>query len=303
MKTNTASNNLAAQFSTALLMRIGSKEKIEHCYQEKKLAFGCAANWADYAKSGNYVTGDQLECIFAHVRNDDPRLSDLRDSHGLPMGNHVEILKRIDDQTSFLRYTPTLMVPALCFFSFNEKMIAREVDGIVPIFPKTIIFDLEKYRTNMKYRKDDAAFLLITNPVFFFEELHLQIRKAIQDNSDKLTTERYYDSGQPVDVFCNEVNYQKYKVGELFFDDAHAPSEELFWKAGRYSWQHEVRVIVANINFKNLYGVGKHDYKSCSFEVKLPHFQEYSEIYLAKDVSSIQFYKVRKEGEILYSIC
>ncbi len=116
MNVDSKSNKLTANFSTGMLMWVGSKERLEKCYREKKLEFSCAANWVDYAQNGNFVTGDYLECIFAHVNNDDPRLSDLRDSHGLPMGNHIEILRRSDDQTSYLRYTPTLMVPLFDFF-------------------------------------------------------------------------------------------------------------------------------------------------------------------------------------------
>ena len=304
MNVDSKSNKLTANFSTGMLMRVGSKERLERCYREKKLEFSCAANWVDYAQNGNSVTGDYLECIFAHVNNDDPRLSDLRDSHGLPMGNHIEILRRSDDQTSYLRYTPTLMVPALCFFSFGEKLLSQKADGLMPTLPQTISFDLGKYRANMKYAKDEAAFLFITNPCRFFEELRCQVKKAIRNNSDYLTTERYYSNGMAVDLFCNEVDYHKYNVDELFYDDTHVPSKELFWKTKKYEWQHEVRVIIANINFKSLFGVGKYDYRKCYLEVELPRFQEYSEIYSAADVERVHFYTLPGQGDaIFYSIC
>ena len=82
----------------------------------------------------------------------------------------------------------------------------------------------------MKYTKDEAAFLFITDPRRFFEDLRCQVKKAIRNNSDYLTTERYYSNGMAVDLFCNEVDYHKYNVDELFYDDTHVPSEELFWK-------------------------------------------------------------------------
>lgn len=304
MNVDSKSNKLTANFSTGMLMRVGSKERLEKCYREKKLEFSCAANWVDYAQNGNSVTGDYLECIFAHVNNDDPRLSDLRDFHGLPLGNHIEILRRSDDQTSYLRYTPTLMVPALCFFSFGEKLLSQKADGLMPTLPRTISFDLGKYRASMKYAKDEAAFLFITDPCRFFEDLRCQVKKAIRNNSDYLTTERYYSNGMAVDLFCNEVDYHKYNVDELFYDDTHVPSEELFWKTKKYEWQHEVRVIIANINFKSLFGVGKYDYRKCYLEVELPRFQEYSEIYSAADVERVHFYKLPGQGDaIFYSIC
>lgn len=82
-------------------------------------------------------------------------------------------------------------------------------------------------------------------------------------------------------------NNGKYNADELFYDDTHVPSEELFWKTKKYAWQQEVRVIIANINFKSLFGVGKHDYRKCYLEVELPHFQEYAEIYSAIDVEQM----------------
>ena len=104
----------------------------------------------------------------------------------------------------------------------------------MPTLPQTISFDLGKYRANMKYAKDEATFLFITNPCRFFEELRCQVKKAIRNNSDYLTTERYYSNGMAVDLFCNEVDYHKYNVDELFYDDTHVPSEELFWKTKKY---------------------------------------------------------------------
>ena len=35
MKTDSKSNKLTANFSTGMLMRVGSKETIERCYREK----------------------------------------------------------------------------------------------------------------------------------------------------------------------------------------------------------------------------------------------------------------------------
>lgn len=53
MNVDSKSNKLTANFSTGMLMRIGSKERLEKCYREKKLEFSCAANWVDYAQNGN----------------------------------------------------------------------------------------------------------------------------------------------------------------------------------------------------------------------------------------------------------
>lgn len=66
---------LQSHFSTILLMRLGSTKRIEQCYNTRTLSFGCAANWVDYSKTGDKVTGDQLECVFAHLKNGDSRMN------------------------------------------------------------------------------------------------------------------------------------------------------------------------------------------------------------------------------------
>lgn len=38
MNVDSKSNKLTANFSTGMLMRVGSKERLEKCYREKKLA-------------------------------------------------------------------------------------------------------------------------------------------------------------------------------------------------------------------------------------------------------------------------
>lgn len=66
---------LQSHFSTILLMRLGSTKRIEQCYNTRTLSFGCAANWVDYSKTGDKVTGDQLECVFARLKNGDSRMN------------------------------------------------------------------------------------------------------------------------------------------------------------------------------------------------------------------------------------
>ena len=103
---------LQSHFSTILLMRLGSTKRIEQCYNTRTLSFGCAANWVDYSKTGDKVTGDQLECVFAHLKNGDSRMN-VKDSHGIPMGNHLETLYDPRTDTYYLRFIPTLLTPRL----------------------------------------------------------------------------------------------------------------------------------------------------------------------------------------------
>ena len=117
---------LQSHFSTILLMRLGSTKRIEQCYNTRTLSFGCAANWVDYSKTGDKVTGDQLECVFAHLKNGDSRMN-VKDSHGIPMGNHLETLYDPRTDTYYLRFIPTLLTPAMCFYSFDAAKVAANV--------------------------------------------------------------------------------------------------------------------------------------------------------------------------------
>ena len=111
---------LQSHFSTILLMRLGSTKRIEQCFNTRTLSFGCAANWVDYSKTGDKVTGDQLECVFAHLKNGDSRMN-VKDSHGIPMGNHLETLYDPRTDTYYLRFIPTLLTPAMCFYSSTQR--------------------------------------------------------------------------------------------------------------------------------------------------------------------------------------
>ena len=161
---------LQSHFSTILLMRLGSTKRIEQCYNTRTLSFGCAANWVDYSKTGDKVTGDQLECVFAHLKNGDSRMN-VKDSHGIPMGNHLETLYDPRTDTYYLRFIPTLLTPAMCFYSFDAAKVAAINDGKMPIFPHMVSFLPDRYLDEMCYRKDTASFLFINDPKKFFEEL------------------------------------------------------------------------------------------------------------------------------------
>lgn len=270
-------------------MRIDSTVRIQECYRERKLSFSCAANWVDYAMKGNYVTGNFFECVFAHLPVWDKRLYELKDSHGLPMGRHAFILHRRDLPTAYICYIPTLLTPAMCFFSFSAEHKKNAPNRNIPALHGIPLLDLHRYRADMNYSCEDSSFLFIIDFSSFYEELKAAIPIAVQHNADILTTERYYENGQTVELFMDEVDYHRHDVNDLYFDDAFTPGEELFWKAPRYSWQSELRFTIANINFKQFYDPAQYDYRKNRLDVYLPHLQEYSIIAPASEVTSVEF--------------
>lgn len=166
--------SITGNFQTSLLMRVGSRESIENCYKTKTLQFGCAANWLDYALTcKNKSTGDIFECVFARVFKNDPRITSMKDSRGNPMGDHLLVLENESENISILRYVPTILLPVMCFYSFNVKKIIHKVDLANHPF-KWFAFNLDEYCKIMDYNNDEASFLFITDPVRFFEELKTQ---------------------------------------------------------------------------------------------------------------------------------
>ena len=68
-----------------LLMRVDKTKNINEDFEHNRLTFSCAANWLDYVlKEHNQTIGDLYECIFAHLKRDDPRIHHVKNSHGEP---------------------------------------------------------------------------------------------------------------------------------------------------------------------------------------------------------------------------
>lgn len=116
----------------------------------------------------------------------------VKDSHGIPMGNHLETLYDPRTDTYYLRFIPTLLTPTMCFYSFDATKVAAMNDGKMPIFPHVVSFLPDRYLDEMCYEKDTASFLFINSPEKFFEELKEQVPIAIKQNENILTTDRYY---------------------------------------------------------------------------------------------------------------
>lgn len=275
--------------TTTLLMRIGQTSKIEECYDTKTLQFSCAANWFDYAmKKGNKTTGDIFECVFAHLPKGDPRINGVTDFRGKPMGSHLLIAENKTDGSALLRLIPTILTPATCFFTFNVEQIFQEMNQTTP-FTSWFAFDLDRYRNSMEYRAEDSSYLFIKDPFAFFEDLKEAIPQAVAAQKDILTSKRFYEEFDPSKpLLFRNVDYNMYTETSPFYD-YRENREELFWKLPEYAWQSELRIAIPNINFSQDYFPEEYDYKKNILNIHLPHFQEYSLVFSAKEAHSLYF--------------
>lgn len=275
--------------TTSLLMRVGNSKVIQKCYDEKTIQFGCAANWLDYAlKYKNQAVGDYYECVFAHIPKGDARVNSITDIHGKPMGDHLLILENQRDGSSLLRLIPTILMPTICFFSFNVQRIRKQMDKEGEA-TKWFAFDLDAYREDMEYQ-DDASFLFITDPVSFFQDLKESIPISVEKNKKNLTSKRFYSGFNPQEPFIfRDVDYHHYTDDRPFFD-YQDNREELFWKLPKYEQQSELRIAISHLNFVQTYDPSlEYDYNKNKLDIFLPHFQEYAMIVPASKAHSLYF--------------
>lgn len=284
--------------TTSLLLRVGRTETIFRCYNRKYVEFGCAANWIDYAlKTKNVSTGDYWECIFAHLPNDDSRLNVL-DSHGIPMKDNLFMLYDDKDNSWYLRFMPTILMPALCFYTFDKNFIIENLDSNDT---NKCCFQFDKYAKAMEY-EDDYAYLLIKDPLKFFQELITEIPKSIERYGARLSSECFYKGFNPKEpCLAQKIDYNKFPNGYFSFQENY--SEEIFWKRKNYEWQSEARFVIPHIHFKQKYFENKqYKQKKNTLRISLPSLQTYAEVYSSKDAHGIAFERGLSNSDIHYYI-
>lgn len=277
-------SKMNSHFNASVLLRVGRKETIKECWEKNKLLFGCAANWVHYAKSGNLTTGDPYECVFSRI----PKGKDigLFDQYGHRIEDN---LQRFSDEKDpyfeFLRYVPTMLTPALCFYSLSHASL----DDNFLMLDQTRnmrTFYADKYAQYMGYTNIEIGVLLIRNLQDFFDELKKQIPLAIQNNQHNLTQKRYYVSGSPKEIlFANVIDYSRHRRFDIFEEDP-TPPEELFWKFPEYKKQAELRIIIPHWNFIQPYDPLKpeeYDDKKNYLAVYLPQLHSYASLFIPSE--------------------
>ena len=148
---------LESHFNASVLLRIGHKNSIKDCWDNNRLSFGCAANWIHYANKGNVTTGDSCECVFSRIPKG--KAVDLFDRNGKRIeANLQRFLDDKDPNFEFLRYVPTMLTPALCFYSLSH---ATPDDGLF-VWDETRnmpVFRADRYAQYMGYANKEMGVL------------------------------------------------------------------------------------------------------------------------------------------------
>ena len=117
-------------------------------------------------KQATKVTGDQLECVFAHLKSGDSRMN-VKIHTVSPWEITLKPYMTPRTDTYYLRFIPTLLTPAMCFYSFDAAKVAAINDGKMPIFPHVVSFCLIGTWMKCATEKDTASFLFINDPKKF----------------------------------------------------------------------------------------------------------------------------------------
>ena len=270
---------LCGSLSKAPLLRVDSIKNIEECWDSHSLQFSCAANWIQYANTKNRTIGDAYECVFSRIPQNKSVL--IRDCYGIPLENNIQTITDTEyPEYKFLRYVPTMLIPAMCFFSFagikpNGNFYIKGNDG-------QNRFYLDKYAQFMGYKLEDAGFLYIHDVGSFIKELQEQIPSAVAKNINNLTQNRFYLPLPKNEwLFAKEICYGRHQRTEVFDEKPTSP-DELFWKFPEYEEQHESRLIIPHWNFFQEYDprkTEKYVAEKNKLRVQLPHLHEYAKFF------------------------
>ena len=173
------------------MLRVGRTEQMQLEFEKGELTFSCAANWINKAL-GPYNDGsisDMYECVFAHLKDNNKPIK-IKDSHGMPMGDNLLEFKNQSDGTCWLRFVPTILTPALCFYATNREKIITELKLLGNKNTSEFYFRLDCYCKSMGYRIEDASYLIIEDVQAFLDELKEQIPIAVKNNSGNLDSNR-----------------------------------------------------------------------------------------------------------------
>ena len=269
------------KFHCGVLIRVGSTEKILDQYENRYLRFGCPANWINYANTHRDGLADEYEGVFAHVKQDDPRLSMICDD-GYPL-NHRRSLwnKLMSDGTVYARYVFSCLVPAICFYSIDVKDAAKHF-GIEGNDDKWLRADLQPYYKALGIDVAESSVLVVWRPGELIEELRLEIPKVIgaAGNVDK----RRFDARNALTV--KYVNYDL-DIDKEFWE-LH-PYDELFRKRMEYKRQREARMIIPNAPFMRDPVYRPEMYYDNELSVPVPGVQSYARVVPASKCKMIQF--------------
>ena len=272
------------------ILRVDDYREISELYKNNKIKFSCPANWCNYADSqkDNFI-GDQLECVFAHLKPDDYRIPDIES-----LGDTIRRLEDDHDGSYYYQYTPILVTPSFCFFQYDVEL----EEG------NELEMDLNNYSETLgKNDISSLGFLSIYDAKAFEDELYRQVPKAVSSSKNIISdgSGRFvnsFDEDHPINY--NNIDYFKYDCDDFYYELTNEHLE-MWRKSSRYSFQHEGRITIPHVTFKQEYRDENYCYKLNQLYVDLQNLHNYAELYKGNALSKIVFKK--ENGKIKICFC
>ena len=281
-------------FGSGLMLRLGKTEEIEKQFNEGYLRFSCPANWINYAINHPDGIADKYEGVFAHVKKNDPRLSTPGDD-GVPLNKYHSLWNdEGPDDTLYVRYVFSCLVPAICFYSIDLKDVANHF-GMQKQNNWWLKIDLKPYYNAMGIKPEESSVLIIRYPGKLWEELRREIPNAVKKAVNIFKED--FDVNNPLAI--RYVHYDL-DINKIFWE-LH-PYDELFRKRPEYIAQCEARIIIPNASFMRDPVSLPEMYYDNEMIVPVPGIKEYSSICQVSKCSRILLKDI-PEDRSNYTVC
>ena len=275
-------------FKSGVMLRLGKTKEIEKQYNEGYLRFSCAANWINYARINPSIgVADKYEGVFAHVKRDDPRLATLGDD-GVPLNSGRSLwCDKGPDDTLYVRYAFSCLVPAICFYSLDVKDVVKHFK-VAGKRDECVMVDLRQYYNAMGIDRNEYSILAIYDPWSLDKDLRREIPEVI-DKAENIDKHNFQEDNPLAGEYVNYDLDIKKEFWELY------PYDELFRKRPEYEKQREARFIIPNATFMRDPVFRPDLYQDNELNVPVPNIKKYSMIVPASEKNTMAFTNISED--------
>lgn len=218
------------------LFKFGEQKWIDKLINGE-VSFSSIGSFIEQAKvSKNDIQGDEFEGVFAKLNKNDQRINLMKQK----LKEDLEIIEEGD--YVYLRRHSSKLIPVYCFYGYTIGNAIEEND-IKHEGKQKLRLDFDE-RLYEGFSRTITVDNLVTYP-FRFTQLHMQPWPFIIriDKSCRLNNLEYE---------MKRIDYDTLKK-KTFFIEPTDFYEELFLKSSKYSYQHEVRIILRNKKLKDIF--------------------------------------------------
>lgn len=219
-----------------ILFRFGEQRWIDK-FIDGDMSFSCAGAFIHQAlKTGNDVQGDPLEAVFARCKKDDVLVEQMQSK----LGADLEVIP--DGEYVLLRRHSAKKRPIFCFYGYKAVDALRERE-ITKLGVNKIRHDFDQrmydgFSESLKIRN-------VVSDSHRFTQLTLLPDPFVKRVKMAMAIKGYGYTMKPV-------NYTEF-ANSTFFIEPTRNYDELFYKFPKYSYQHEARICLKDMEFRSIF--------------------------------------------------